>query len=139
MPTLHLLHSSYMSQKIWRYFCFNTTFNIRNCASFVLKVALAGGGMRLSDIVCNASLLGRYLTVDKRDSFPDLQKVLCAVPSNIMQKAEQIFLSQLDVSKILTVSEFMIQHSIFILCVVKGETKLFKINQLNQLLCIILL
>lgn len=95
--------------------------------------------MRLSDIVCNASLLGRYLTVDKRDSFPDLQRVLCAVPSNIMQKAEQIFLSELDVSKILTVSEFMIQPSIFILCVVKGETKLFKTNLLNQLLCITIL
>ncbi|KAF4107052.1 phospholipid-transporting ATPase ABCA1 isoform X2 [Onychostoma macrolepis] len=65
-------------------------------------VALAGGGIRLSDIVCNASLLGRYLIVDERDSFPELQRVLCAVPSNIMQKAEQIFLSQLDFSKILT-------------------------------------
>uniref|UniRef100_A0A672M6Q8 P-type phospholipid transporter n=1 Tax=Sinocyclocheilus grahami TaxID=75366 RepID=A0A672M6Q8_SINGR len=76
-----------------------------------LQVALAGGGMRLSDIICDASLLGRYLTVEDRDSFPELQRVLCAVPSNIMQKAEQIFLSQLDFSKILTVSEFMLQLS----------------------------
>ncbi|KAL0181735.1 hypothetical protein M9458_024141, partial [Cirrhinus mrigala] len=65
-------------------------------------VALAGGGTRLSDIICNSSLLGRYLTVEDRDSFPELQGVLCAVPSNIMQKAEQIFLSQLDFSKILS-------------------------------------
>uniref|UniRef100_A0A671KXD5 Zgc:172302 n=1 Tax=Sinocyclocheilus anshuiensis TaxID=1608454 RepID=A0A671KXD5_9TELE len=39
-------------------------------------VALAGGGMRLSDIICNASLLGRYLTVEHRDYFPELQRVL---------------------------------------------------------------
>ncbi|XP_051957162.1 phospholipid-transporting ATPase ABCA1 [Xyrauchen texanus] len=64
-------------------------------------VALAGGGMRLSDIVCNASLLGRYLTVEGGDSFPELQGALCEVPSDIMQKAEQIFLSELDFSKIL--------------------------------------
>ncbi|ROL48223.1 ATP-binding cassette sub-family A member 1 [Anabarilius grahami] len=65
-------------------------------------VSLAGGGMRLSDIVCNASLLGLYLTAEKGDSFPELQGALCAVPSDVMQKAEQIFLSQLDFSKILT-------------------------------------
>uniref|UniRef100_A0A8C2HFA4 P-type phospholipid transporter n=1 Tax=Cyprinus carpio TaxID=7962 RepID=A0A8C2HFA4_CYPCA len=92
-------------------------------------VALAGGGMRLSDIVCNASLLGRYLTVDKRDSFPELQRVLCAVPSNIMQKAEQIFLSQLDFSKILTVSEFMIQPSIFILHNALEPGQLYIVNK----------
>uniref|UniRef100_A0A673MDI5 Zgc:172302 n=1 Tax=Sinocyclocheilus rhinocerous TaxID=307959 RepID=A0A673MDI5_9TELE len=80
--------------------------------SLLVSVALARGGMHLSDIICNASLLGRYLTVEDRDSFPELQRVLCAVPSNIMQKAEQIFLSQLDFSKILTVSEFMLQLSI---------------------------
>ncbi|XP_073731945.1 LOW QUALITY PROTEIN: phospholipid-transporting ATPase ABCA1 [Misgurnus anguillicaudatus] len=65
-------------------------------------MTLAGGGMRLSDIVCNASLLSRYLTVSEEDSYPDLQEALCAVPSDIMQRAEQIFLSQLDFSKILT-------------------------------------
>ncbi|KAK7128111.1 hypothetical protein R3I93_020650 [Phoxinus phoxinus] len=65
-------------------------------------VALAGGGMRLSDIVCNASLLGLYLTTEEGDSFPELQGALCSVPSDVMQKAEQIFLSQLDFSKILT-------------------------------------
>uniref|UniRef100_A0A8C1ZLC5 P-type phospholipid transporter n=1 Tax=Cyprinus carpio TaxID=7962 RepID=A0A8C1ZLC5_CYPCA len=95
-------------------------------------VALAGGGMRLSDIVCNASLLGRYLTVDKRDSFPELQRVLCAVPSNIMQKAEQIFLSQLDFSKILTVSEFIFQPSIFILHS-EGRNKISSLSSFSEL------
>nr|AAI68468.1 Zgc:172302 protein [Danio rerio] len=65
-------------------------------------VTLAGEGVRLSDIVCNASLLSRYLTVEEGDSFPELQGALCVVPSDIMQKAEQIFLSQLDFSKIVT-------------------------------------
>lgn len=69
--------------------------------------------MRLSDIVCNASLLGLYLTTEEGDSFPELQGALCSVPSDVMQKAEQIFLSQLDFSKILTVSGLML--SAFIL------------------------
>lgn len=68
-------------------------------------MALAGDGIGLSDIVCNASLLSQYLTVKDGDSFPELQEVMCAVPSDIMQRAEQIFLSNLDLSKILTVSE----------------------------------
>lgn len=71
------------------------------------KVALGGEGLRLSDIVCNASLLSHYLTVKDGDSFPELQGALCAVPSDIMQRAEQIFLSQLDFSKILTVSDII--------------------------------
>uniref|UniRef100_A0A8C1QKJ6 Zgc:172302 n=1 Tax=Cyprinus carpio TaxID=7962 RepID=A0A8C1QKJ6_CYPCA len=106
--------------------------NFENSISAATSVALAGGGMRLSDIVCNASLLGRYLTVDKRDSFPELQRVLCAVPSNIMQKAEQIFLSQLDFSKILTVSEFMIQPSIFILHS-EGRNKISSLSSFSEL------
>ncbi|XP_056088824.1 phospholipid-transporting ATPase ABCA1 [Rhinichthys klamathensis goyatoka] len=65
-------------------------------------VALAGGGVRLSDIVCNASLLGLYLSTEEGDSLPELQGALCSVPSAVMQKAEQIFLSQLDFSQILT-------------------------------------
>uniref|UniRef100_A0A8C2EIU1 P-type phospholipid transporter n=1 Tax=Cyprinus carpio TaxID=7962 RepID=A0A8C2EIU1_CYPCA len=63
------------------------------------------------------------------DSFPELQRVLCAVPSNIMQKAEQIFLSQLDFSKILTVSEFMIQPSIFILHNALEPGQLYIVNK----------
>ncbi|TRY97479.1 hypothetical protein DNTS_008213 [Danionella cerebrum] len=65
-------------------------------------VSLAGAGLRLSDIVCNASLLIQYITVEDGDSFPELQEALCDVPSDLMQKAEQSFLSQLDFSKIVT-------------------------------------
>ncbi|XP_039512135.1 phospholipid-transporting ATPase ABCA1 isoform X2 [Pimephales promelas] len=68
-----------------------------------LRVAtLAGAGVRLSDIVCNASLLGLHLSPADGDSFPDLQGALCSVPAGVLQKAEQVFLSQLDFSKILT-------------------------------------
>ncbi|KAF4083331.1 hypothetical protein AMELA_G00140040 [Ameiurus melas] len=65
-------------------------------------VLLAGAGMRLSDIVCNATLLERYLTVEGNSSFTELQQSLCAVPSDLLQQAEQIFLSQLNFSRIFT-------------------------------------
>ncbi|KAF5910024.1 ATP-binding cassette sub-family A member 1-like isoform X1 [Clarias magur] len=65
-------------------------------------VSLAGPGMRLSDIVCNATLLERYLTVQGNSTFTELQQHLCAVPSDLLQQAEQIFLSQLNLSRIFT-------------------------------------
>ncbi|XP_026873152.2 phospholipid-transporting ATPase ABCA1 isoform X2 [Electrophorus electricus] len=65
-------------------------------------VAPAGAGTPLSDIICNATLLGRYLTVEEDTSFSKLQQELCAVPSDLLQQAEQVFLSQLDFSKIFT-------------------------------------
>ncbi|XP_017334205.1 phospholipid-transporting ATPase ABCA1 isoform X2 [Ictalurus punctatus] len=71
-------------------------------AQLNLQVSLAGAGMRLSDIVCNATLLERYLTVQGDSSFTELQQSLCAVPSDLLQQAEQIFLSQLNFSRIFT-------------------------------------
>ncbi|XP_060734079.1 phospholipid-transporting ATPase ABCA1 isoform X2 [Tachysurus vachellii] len=65
-------------------------------------VSLAGAGMRLSDIVCNVTLLDRYLVVEGNTSSSELQQNLCAVPSDLLQQAEQIFLSQLNLSKIIT-------------------------------------
>ncbi|XP_036411124.1 phospholipid-transporting ATPase ABCA1 [Megalops cyprinoides] len=65
-------------------------------------VSLAGAGLRLKEIVCNATMLGQYLTVDSEDSLPELQGHLCAIPADTLQAAEQLFLSQLDYSKIFT-------------------------------------
>ncbi|XP_030640902.1 phospholipid-transporting ATPase ABCA1 [Chanos chanos] len=65
-------------------------------------VSMAGAGVRLADIVCNETVLGRYLTVSPGDSFSDLQAGLCAVPADTLQRAEQLFLSQLDFTKIFT-------------------------------------
>lgn len=70
-----------------------------------LQVSLSGAGVRLSDIVCNASLLERFLTMEGGDSMPELQASLCAVDPDTLQQAEQLFLSQLDYSKIFTVSD----------------------------------
>ncbi|XP_037401356.1 phospholipid-transporting ATPase ABCA1 isoform X2 [Pygocentrus nattereri] len=67
-----------------------------------LQVALIGSGLRLSELVCNATLLGHYLTVEGNISFSQLQQDLCAVPSDLLQQAEQIFLSQMDFRKIFT-------------------------------------
>ncbi|KAJ7993337.1 hypothetical protein DPEC_G00271380 [Dallia pectoralis] len=65
-------------------------------------VSLAGTGMMLEDIVCNTTVLSRFLTVEREDSMRDLQRQLCAIPAGTLLQAEQLFLSQLDFSKILT-------------------------------------
>ncbi|KAI5101655.1 ATP-binding cassette sub-family A member 1 isoform X2 [Silurus meridionalis] len=66
-------------------------------------VSLAGAGLRSSDIICNATLLESYLTVKEgNSSFTELQQYLCDVPSDLLQQAEQIFLSELNLSKIFT-------------------------------------
>uniref|UniRef100_A0A8C9T650 P-type phospholipid transporter n=1 Tax=Scleropages formosus TaxID=113540 RepID=A0A8C9T650_SCLFO len=91
-----------------------------------LQLSLAGAGLPLKEIVCNASLLGQYLTVGQQESLSELQLALCAVPSDILQAAEQIFLSQLDYSKLFTVStqsmgrfqtelQHTLQHCVYIL------------------------
>uniref|UniRef100_A0AAY5L571 ABC transporter domain-containing protein n=1 Tax=Esox lucius TaxID=8010 RepID=A0AAY5L571_ESOLU len=67
-------------------------------------VSLAGTGSMLKDIVCNATVLSRFLTVERGDSMEDLQNQLCAIPAGTLLQAEQLFLSQLDFSKFFTVS-----------------------------------
>ncbi|XP_034149596.1 phospholipid-transporting ATPase ABCA1 isoform X2 [Esox lucius] len=65
-------------------------------------VSLAGTGSMLKDIVCNATVLSRFLTVERGDSMEDLQNQLCAIPAGTLLQAEQLFLSQLDFSKFFT-------------------------------------
>ncbi|KAJ8278672.1 hypothetical protein COCON_G00057380 [Conger conger] len=65
-------------------------------------VSLAGARLQPADIVCNATLLGRYLAVGPGESLPELQSHLCSVPADTLQAAERLFLSQLDYSKIFT-------------------------------------
>ncbi|XP_055796674.1 phospholipid-transporting ATPase ABCA1 isoform X1 [Salvelinus fontinalis] len=65
-------------------------------------VSLAGTGVMLKDIVCNATVLSQFLTVDQEDSMAELQSQLCAIPADTLQQAEQLFLSQLDFSKFFT-------------------------------------
>uniref|UniRef100_A0AAY5L176 ABC transporter domain-containing protein n=1 Tax=Esox lucius TaxID=8010 RepID=A0AAY5L176_ESOLU len=67
-------------------------------------VSLAGTGSMLKDIVCNATVLSRFLTVERGDSMEDLQNQLCAIPAGTLLQAEQLFLSQLDFSKFFTLS-----------------------------------
>uniref|UniRef100_A0A8C7NR11 P-type phospholipid transporter n=1 Tax=Oncorhynchus mykiss TaxID=8022 RepID=A0A8C7NR11_ONCMY len=61
-------------------------------------------GVMLKDIVCNATVLSQFLTVDQEDSMAELQSQLCAIPADTLQQAEQLFLSQLDFSKFFTLS-----------------------------------
>lgn len=70
----------------------------------LIQVSVAGAGMRLKELVCNASMLGQFLTVDGGEAvMNDLQTELCDLPADVLQEAERLFLSQLDISKLLTV------------------------------------
>ncbi|XP_070764458.1 phospholipid-transporting ATPase ABCA1 [Enoplosus armatus] len=70
--------------------------------------AVAGPQMQLKDLVCNASMLGQFLTVDGGDAaMNDLQTQLCNLPADILQEAEHLFLSQLDFTKIFTRDRLM--------------------------------
>lgn len=60
--------------------------------------------MQLKDLVCNASMLEQFLTVDGgKDSKNDLQTQLCNLSADTLQEAERLFLSQLDFTKFFTV------------------------------------
>ncbi|KAM4628696.1 phospholipid-transporting ATPase ABCA1 [Polymixia lowei] len=72
------------------------------------QVSLSGAGMSLKDLVCNASLLGQFLTVDGGEAVvADLQKQLCDLPADTLQQAERLFLSQLDFTKFFTRDRLM--------------------------------
>uniref|UniRef100_A0A8C9XBP2 P-type phospholipid transporter n=1 Tax=Sander lucioperca TaxID=283035 RepID=A0A8C9XBP2_SANLU len=67
-------------------------------------VSVAGAQMQLKDLVCNASMLGQFLTVDGgEDAMNDLQTQLCNLPADVLREAERLFLSQLDFTKFFTV------------------------------------
>uniref|UniRef100_A0A8C4IP07 ATP-binding cassette, sub-family A (ABC1), member 7 n=1 Tax=Dicentrarchus labrax TaxID=13489 RepID=A0A8C4IP07_DICLA len=66
-----------------------------------IQVSLAGAELQLKDLVCNASMLGQFLTVDGGEAtMNDLQTQLCNQSADILQEAERLFLSQLDFTKI---------------------------------------
>lgn len=60
----------------------------------------------MQDLVCNASMLSQFLTVDEgQDVFSDLQAQLCNLSADVLLHAERLFLSQLDYTKFFTVSK----------------------------------
>lgn len=60
--------------------------------------------MQLKDLVCNASMLGQFLTVGGGQPVTnDLQTQLCDLPADILQEAERLFLTQLDFTKFFSV------------------------------------
>ncbi|XP_028818388.1 LOW QUALITY PROTEIN: ATP-binding cassette sub-family A member 1 [Denticeps clupeoides] len=65
-------------------------------------VSMVGTGLSLSDLVCNATLLSRFVAAEGPDSMAELQESLCRLPDDVLQRAEQLFLSQLDYSRIFT-------------------------------------
>lgn len=82
-----------------------------------LQVALAGAQLQLKDLVCNASMLRHFLTVDEGGSFDELQTQLCSQPAGTLQEAERLFLSQLNFTKIFTVRVSDIKSAFPWLCI----------------------
>ena len=69
-----------------------------------IQVSVAAAQMQLRDLVCNASMLGQFLTVDGGEAaMNDLQTQLCELPADVLREAERLFLSQLDFTKFFTV------------------------------------
>ncbi|XP_028442644.1 ATP-binding cassette sub-family A member 1 isoform X1 [Perca flavescens] len=72
------------------------------------QVSVAGAQMQLKDLVCNASMLGEFLTVDGGEAaMKDLQTQLCNLPADVLREAERLFLSQLDFTKFFTRDRLM--------------------------------
>ncbi|KAF7656308.1 hypothetical protein LDENG_00043690 [Lucifuga dentata] len=72
------------------------------------QVSVAGAGMPLKDLVCNASVLKQFLMVDGGEAaMADLQSELCDTPADTLQQAERLFLSQLDFTKFFTRDRLM--------------------------------
>ncbi|KAG7282815.1 hypothetical protein CRUP_012204 [Coryphaenoides rupestris] len=70
-----------------------------------LQVTVAAAAVPLSSLVCNASLLGRFLSVAGGDAaMSDLQGELCGLPADTLNQAERLFLTQLDFTKVFTFS-----------------------------------
>uniref|UniRef100_A0A667XKN2 ATP binding cassette subfamily A member 7 n=1 Tax=Myripristis murdjan TaxID=586833 RepID=A0A667XKN2_9TELE len=78
--------------------------NFDNSMKTKTKRQTADTGVQLKELVCNASMLGQFLTVDAGEAaMADLQTQLCDVPADTLQQAERLFLSQLDFTKFFTV------------------------------------
>ncbi|XP_015249408.1 PREDICTED: ATP-binding cassette sub-family A member 1-like [Cyprinodon variegatus] len=67
------------------------------------QAVITGLQMPLKALVCNETMLGQLLSVEGgAANMTALQIELCKLPADVLQDAERIFLSQLDVTKLLT-------------------------------------
>uniref|UniRef100_A0A8C2XMN0 P-type phospholipid transporter n=1 Tax=Cyclopterus lumpus TaxID=8103 RepID=A0A8C2XMN0_CYCLU len=97
-----------LAQKLNRKTAYSQSSNSIKCkygsSILSIQVSVAGAQMQLKDLVCNASMLGQFLKVDEGEAtMNDLQTQLCNLPADVLQKAERLFLSQLDFTKFFTV------------------------------------
>uniref|UniRef100_A0A3Q3LEW5 P-type phospholipid transporter n=1 Tax=Mastacembelus armatus TaxID=205130 RepID=A0A3Q3LEW5_9TELE len=73
-----------------------------------LNFQVTGAQMQLKDLVCNASMLGQFLTVDEGEAvMNDLQTQLCDLPTDVLREAERLFVSQLNFTKFFTRERLM--------------------------------
>nr|XP_034973105.1 phospholipid-transporting ATPase ABCA7 [Zootoca vivipara] len=61
-------------------------------------------GTPLKQIVCNASILSKFLTSEDAEAAEVLRQSLCALPDGTLRALERRFLSQVDWAKILAIS-----------------------------------
>uniref|UniRef100_A0A3Q3E5K1 Zgc:172302 n=1 Tax=Labrus bergylta TaxID=56723 RepID=A0A3Q3E5K1_9LABR len=72
------------------------------------QVRLPAENKLLNDLVCNASMLRQFLTVDGGEATMNgLQTQLCNQPDDVLQEAERRFLTHLDFTKFFTRDRLM--------------------------------
>lgn len=72
----------------------------------MFQISLAGAQTQLKDLVCNATMLKQFLTVDRGEAAMNaLQTQLCGLPADLLLEAERLFLTQLDFRKLFTVTD----------------------------------
>ncbi|XP_043909754.1 phospholipid-transporting ATPase ABCA7 [Protopterus annectens] len=64
-------------------------------------LSLARSGVPLKEVVCNTSLLAKFLMSKNKKSFSDMQAHLCALPTDQLQNMEKVFLTQVDYPRLL--------------------------------------
>ncbi|XP_042198563.1 phospholipid-transporting ATPase ABCA1-like [Callorhinchus milii] len=65
------------------------------------QVVLASAGGSLKPLVCNKSRLAKVLSSANKNSFERMQQSLCAVPEETLEQAKRLFLTQVDLGKLL--------------------------------------
>ncbi|XP_047443764.1 phospholipid-transporting ATPase ABCA1 isoform X2 [Mugil cephalus] len=78
-------------------------------ARLTFQASLTEGQVQLRELVCNATMLSQLLTMDGGEAaVNDLKNQLCGLPDDVLQEAETLFMSQLDLTKILTRDRLMV-------------------------------
>ncbi|XP_041861136.1 phospholipid-transporting ATPase ABCA1 isoform X2 [Melanotaenia boesemani] len=85
-------------------------------AQLNFQAVFSGALMPLKVLVCNVSALEQLLSVDGgAANMTDLQTQLCDLPADVLQAAERLFLTQLDLAQFFTRDRLMITSEDFMI------------------------